>query len=314
MFHTKTIAILFFAALLGTAWLAGTAEARKAEDLTPYLHAGFCDEITSTADALTCLTDHKNSAEARLKEISAAYLKELDEDQVKAFTESEAAWVSFRDKSCALEKSTAEGTILQQLALTSCVAIETDHRASRLAHMVESDGTRRMTFGEYGLLPRWLNSVLKQDRDIFWTSRRALETDLNCDGRKEQFLTGLAVADSVPAATVDADTDEKTIKPLTYDAQVALALATDPEVGRPDILVLRVPVQSALEEGQLALCSDKIAVTLIPVEGAEADPVTSCTSQEILISAPTRPDCAAIRLGLGEDGKPTRLENGSVTN
>lgn len=310
MYNTKTIVILVAALLLGTAIFVSKASAQKPEEMAPYLHAGFCDDITTTADALTCLTDHKNAAEARLKEISVTYTSGLDADQVQAFHESEEAWIAFRDKSCALEKSMAEGAILQQLALTSCVAVETDHRAARLANLTEIDGSRRIALSEYGLLPRWLNAVLKQDRDIFWTSRRAIETDLNCDGRKEQFLTGLAVSDA-PAPN---QMDEKEVTSLTYDAQVALALASDPAVGRPDILVLRVPVRSSVQEGELAFCSDRIAVTLQDKEGSEADAVTGCMPQEIVVSTPSREDCAPIRLGLSEDGKPMRLESSSVTN
>lgn len=311
MYRTKTIAILALTLLFGGLVLVGSAFAQKSEEIAPYLHAGFCDEITTTADTLTCLASHKKVAEARLKDVSALYMKQLDEEQLKLFEESEAAWVTFRDKSCALEKEQAEGTVLQQLALISCEAIETDHRAARLAKLHQSDGSRRFALSEYGLLPRWLNAVLKADRDIFWTSRRAIETDLDCNGRKEQFLTGLAVQDT---PVTDETVEQMEAKSLTYDAQVALALAADPSVGRPDILVLRVPVRSNLEENELGLCSDKIAVTLQDKDGVEPDPQSACVPQEIIVTTPSRTDCAPIILGLDEDGKPVRLSKSDATN
>ncbi len=222
-----------------------SAEAKDQKLIHP--HADFCKGTSSTASALKCLSSHKKIAEKALKKASDELIKNRDEKTRKNFIETQNSWLTYRDQECAWEKNLVEGKVAKRLYEASCLASLTDTRAKQLSYALESSMGEDV-IPELESTPRWMNSAFSDYPNVYWTQKKNISVDLDCDGRDEEIMTGISYAQ-----------DKETQK---YDLSVNLLVAMNPAVGKPKIERFQLPVVRKFDEKSgNVICSPDFSVT-----------------------------------------------------
>jgi uncharacterized protein YecT (DUF1311 family) len=211
-----------------------------------------CQEIKSTAGALACVNQKKKNAQIRLGMIYEMLAESLDEGDLEQLRDSQAKWLSYRDSHCAFEARRAATPALERLYELSCIADLTEHKAELLS-MALYHGTRE-TPREFGDLPRWMNVLAHDHPDIYWRYGSRISADLDCDGKKENILPGLAVRTPEDVSAPDTETES------AAGLEIIIAISENPVTGKPHFHTVGVPLRGAGEfEG--AFCSPRITLT-----------------------------------------------------
>ena len=262
-------------------------------------HADFCEGTSSTAAALKCLSTHKKNAEKALKKASDELVKNRDKKTRKDFIETQNAWLSYRDQECAWEKNLVEGKVAKRLYEASCLSSLTDARAKQLSYaLLSSSGDDIIP--ELESTPRWMNSAFNDYPDVYWTQKKNMSTDLDCDDRNEEIMTGISY-------TQDKETKD-------YNLVVNILAATNPIIGKPKLKRFQLPVVMELDEKQgNAVCNPDFTMTSfeqdIEISEEKSEEVSSkeiCRKAIKITSKNQLATCPDIVLSL--EGKDFNLE------
>ncbi len=288
------LTILIFACMAISAFPAGA----KDKNLM-HPHADFCEGTSSTAAALKCLAAHKKNAEKSLKKASDDLVKNRDKKTRKDFIETQNTWLNYRDQQCAWEKNLVEGKVAKRLYEASCLSSLTDARAKQLSYaLVSSSGEDIIP--ELGATPRWMNSAFNDYPDVYWTQKKNMSADLDCDDRNEEFMMGISYAQ-------DKETND-------YNLIVNILAAANPIIGKPRLKRFKLPVVTELDEKQgNIVCGPDFAMTSfeqdieIPEDDAkEGSSEEICTKAIKIASKNQSISCPDLILKL--EGKDFKLE------
>lgn len=206
--------------------------------------ASYCEGIESTAEILTCTNRHNEDAQIRLNMVFTELLNSLSEEEEKEhLQQSQEAWLAYRDRQCAFEKSRADKPGFERIYEISCLALMTDQRTEKLSMSLFSSGNGGPT--EFGELPRWMNVLAHQNPDVFWLYGKRQSGDINCDGADEEIISGVRIESGL-------------VKPV-------VAVAENPVVGKPQVYVLPVDGESARPGEKPLSCSLYLTVDFIEV-------------------------------------------------
>lgn len=241
----KLLLTIFIFIFVANAQFQAYAEDKKGM----YPHAGFCEGISSTAAALKCVSRHKVTAEENLRKVSDALVKNRDEETRKQFIDTQNAWLAYRNEECSWEKSLVESDVAQRLYEASCLASLTENRANQLSYALKSS-SGESAVPEFSYTSQWMNRVFNNYPDVYWTTKKRVSIDLDCDGRNEEIMTGI-----VP----DYDSQTK-----SYNLSAHIAVATNPVIGQPQITDFILPVapdgQAESTDG-VVLCSRNFSLS-----------------------------------------------------
>ncbi len=153
-------------------------------------HNLYCKNNDSTASTRVCLTAHLTAAQERLNEIYEDLPKKLDDKAAADLKALQKTWLIYRDAECMWESSSAEDAVLKQIRELSCMARVTEDRADLLS-IAYTDSENKSKPRQYGPLPKWMNTVAKQNPDIFWNYQASKKVDLNCNQKDDYIMKGL---------------------------------------------------------------------------------------------------------------------------
>jgi uncharacterized protein YecT (DUF1311 family) len=193
-------------------------------------HLSYCDGIESTADMLKCVNRHRENAQIRLNMVFQELLKNLESREKKRLQETQKSWISYRNEQCSFEKKQAGKPGLERIYELSCLTNLTEQRTSKLSMMLYNENSD--VSPEFGTFPRWMNVIAHEHPEIFWRYGQHISADMNCDGRLEQIITGLKLKEA-----------GKPLEERPLDA--VLAIAENPEAGKPHFKLLTFPVSAA---------------------------------------------------------------------
>jgi len=233
-----------------------------------------CDSTKSTADALECINQSRRRVQDMLNDTYKLVAEAQDSEEKRSrLGAAQQSWIAYRDAQCAWESSLPDNPSLSRIYELSCVAAMTDLRAQLLSsiHAREAaEGPR-----EFGAQPRWMNVLADESPDVFWRYGGWLRADMNCDGRDEYIMTGLALAQVQAAAAVRENAEQSTMR---HEADFIVAIASNPETGRPRATLIKLPVDPAQEGPHLCRSRAELTVIEPPAadpEALEASPETS---------------------------------------
>jgi len=223
-------------------------------------HISHCDLTESTASAQACLKKHLDEAQDRLNEVYEELSSTLETEDLQELKRLQQNWLTYRDEECAWEAGRTETASLQQVYELSCKARLTESRAEQLEITLadmEEPGVQR----QFGTFPRWVNVVAKDYPDIFWKYGQRQSMDLDCDEIEEYVMAGVILK---PYKT-DTQDEKDSQASLLHTAEVAVVVAENPAIGRPQTSLFKYPVSTHSEE-QVLCAAD---VTLTPFEKSE---------------------------------------------
>jgi len=230
-------------------------------------HPGYCDGIESTAQALKCVTKHKKDAETELLNNTNTVMEDMDDNVLSSFQEVQNKWLEYRSAECAYEADRVAASGLKQITELSCLAKKTQARADEI---LQNDKRAREPeqFSEFGVSPRWLNSIKNAYPDVLWANKNIYSADVSCDGSDEKIVSGYKY-NPVMADMDDGEQQDDSI--LKYELSHVLAVARNPVIGKPEITIFEIPVRSMAPEpaqdnevqggGMPFLCSKDINYT-----------------------------------------------------
>ena len=158
-------------------------------------HSGYCDDIKSTAEALKCITEHKETAEKKLETVFSDLQKNLTEKQLEGFEQAHTKWLAYRDAECLWEANIVDAS-LTRLHELSCLTKLTEQQTARLQLKIDQQEMPEQV-AEFGALPTWLNALNTLHSDVIWDIKSQKEYDLNCDEIKEIVVQGILIKDDV---------------------------------------------------------------------------------------------------------------------
>ncbi|GEM_PF-2106723 len=249
-------------------------------------HFGYCDGIESTAQALKCVTKHKKDAETALLDNTNTVIENMDDDNLFRFQQVQNKWLEYRSAECAYEADRVAASGLKQITELSCLAEKTQARADEILQN-DMRASQPEQFSEFGVFPRWLNSIKNTYPDVLWANNNVYSVDMSCDGSDEKIVSGYKynpVATDINGEAADA---EATVR---YELAHFLAIARNPVVGKPEITVFEIPVKARdsvdtegsktdeTEAASTVLCSKEInyAVFAEDVEKTEKSETPLC--------------------------------------
>jgi uncharacterized protein YecT (DUF1311 family) len=209
-----------------------------AQDDTTH-NEGFCQSAQTTADLVACTSQRLDAENTYLKTLYdklAAFYKD-DQEILSGFNDRQNDWLNYRTQTCDVEASYYEGGSLERVQKISCQARMAADRSKHFkAVLTALDDNDIPTFSSP---PRWVNVVLKDYGDIFWSFADRSQIDLDCDGIDEFLINGLRPTESGDymkvTAIADSDaTGRPVITLLNFDDQKNCDID-------PDILIKPIP-------------------------------------------------------------------------
>lgn len=257
-------------------------------------HTKYCQGIESTAEAMACVKDHKDTAQKALNEVYAGLKVQVERRYAAAAAANANAgdggapqdagtsdgsaakidpakmtleelekiqkdWLVYRDEQCKWDAAMAESPSLERVYQLSCITDLTEKRAAYLEGVLQNGESA--TPREFGGTPRWMNVLGMEHPDVFWRYGRVLKTDLNCDEREDYVMTGLSVK-SLPQkqGTVAAAQESEIGAFLNKDTEVVLAVADNPVTGKPRTQILRIQLYKDADPAKAAEMNAKTAI------------------------------------------------------
>lgn len=254
-------------------------------------HTKYCQGIGSTAEAMACVKDHKETAQKALNEVYAGLKVQIEKryaadvtavavndgvaqdadvqgaggakvDPAKLTVEElekiQKDWLIYRDEQCKWDAAMAESPSLERVYQLSCITDLTEKRTAYLKGVLQNGES--MTPREFGGTPRWMNVLGMEHPDVFWRYGRILKTDLNCDEREEYVMTGLSVKSLPQKQATDAVKESELGAYLSKDTEVVLAVADNPVTGKPRTQILRIQLYKDADPVKAAELNAKTAI------------------------------------------------------
>jgi uncharacterized protein YecT (DUF1311 family) len=207
-------------------------------------HGGFCDQVQSTADMMSCVNLHKEDAQKKLHKAYETLTRDLSAEQKEAFETAQQHWLKFRDAQCKWEAEQSGMDALRKVYELSCIANQTELRLQEMNAYIAFDGQERTT--ELGSKPRWMNIIAREYANIFWRYGDVLELDMNCDGQNEWVMSGLQLTK---------DTDGSNAM------QAVIALADNPPIGKPKMNLYQFAITPDTQAQSLCQAQIKLSAS-----------------------------------------------------
>ena len=192
-------------------------------------HTGYCDDIESTAAALKCINEHKKKSEEELSKAFDVLNTELENGRKTKFLEAHKNWITYREKQCKWEAETEEPSLAKLLEL-SCITKLTEERTARLQNKVKLDQVPQEAI-EFGVFPRWLNTLNKKHPNVVWDVKSKKNYDLNCDDKDEHIIQGVYINN-------DASGEEESGE--QYRILPYLSVVDGQDSGKPKVSVIKL--------------------------------------------------------------------------
>ncbi len=178
--------------------MAITTVSKPAIAVTDY-HAGYCDNIESTAEALKCITEHKKVTEAELNKAYQTLSSQLEKEDASNLSKIQSEWIEYRNNQCTWEASLSDPS-LSRLHELSCIASLTQERHNRIYEKIKNM-EKPLTASEFGSVPKYINALYEKYPQVIWDTKSRINYDLNCDEDDEYILHGVSVTkDTVAGA------------------------------------------------------------------------------------------------------------------
>lgn len=216
---------------------------------------GSCENVKSSAEALKCVKDNKEKAQAKLNKLFEQVAKTLDEDDLVRFRNAQREWVQFRTEQCQLEQQLARVESLRTLYRLECIEKLTLARLAHVGKLIEwheSDQPRE--FGDY---PRWVNIIEQDHPDIVWDLKSRVNADLDCDGKDEHAITGVEIRNGETSQTGESGED-------IFDISVAIGILKNDNANRPESVVKKFRLNAAHgNNGPRIVCSPHVDIDIV---------------------------------------------------
>lgn len=156
---------------------------------------GFCQTAQTTADLVTCSGQHLQAESNRLKILfdRIVTLYQDDLEKLAALNDRQNEWINFRAQTCQAEANIYEGGSLARVQNISCQARMTADRSNHFISILNGFGEGDIP--TFSSPPRWVNVMINDYEDVFWTFAKNVMADLDCDGVDEILVRGLKKQD-----------------------------------------------------------------------------------------------------------------------
>lgn len=214
-----------------------------------------CDMAQSTADVMQCLNTQKTQLQDQLQTAYESIFEDQSDGHQDLFRQSQQSWLEWRDAQCAWEQQKAENESLKRVEDLACSVRLT---ADRLRYLANENLAENNTPPEFGLFPRWMNVVTGENPDVYWDHASRTQADVDCDGMDEFILTGIRYVNDNNVPSLNA----------------LLAIAQNPQTGRPSAILLSVPVRmTEADANQDGFCSlpAYVAIEELPIDETVQD-------------------------------------------
>ena len=195
-------------------------------------HSGYCDDAESTADFQSCIKTHNEASKQKLNKVYKEILGQQERESDHEIMQAQKDWLKYRDTQCRYEAGLTDNEALKHVYETSCLTALTQFRAQYLEDL--KTRKNKSLPHEFSNQPRWVNILTNSYPGIFWRYGEWISVDLDCDGEKEDIMTGL-------------DVSHKNQDPSVHSTLV-VAVADTPETGKPKATIHYIPVIPAMQD------------------------------------------------------------------
>lgn len=195
-------------------------------------HSGYCDEAESTADFQSCIKSHNEASKQQLNKVYKELLDQQERENDHEIMQAQKDWLKYRDAQCRYEAGLTDNEALKHVYETSCLTALTQFRAQYLKDL--KIRKNKSLPHEFSNQPRWVNILTNSYPEIFWRYGEWISVDLDCDGAKEDIMTGLDVS--------------KKNQDQSVHSTLIIAVADTPETGKPKATIHRIPVIPSMQD------------------------------------------------------------------
>lgn len=179
---------------------------------------GYCKKAQSTADLVVCIGEH-NKHENNHMDLLFKKIIDLQTDKPDFQTElqdSQNEWITYRDDVCKMEGDVYEGKSLKHVQGLACLARLTSNRSDHYKAMMTAFDYSQIP--EFSYIPRWVNVLSSDHKNVFWQYATNQPLDTDCDGVAENMIQG--------------------VRQNEKGYEMVLAIADSQETGRPKITII----------------------------------------------------------------------------
>lgn len=243
--------------------------------------ADVCKKAASTADIMKCKTARHEDVQNALKTRFDALVKSKTGDELQVLRDIQAEWLNYRDSECALEADQASEESLRRIQELRCLIRVSEERLMALENLEAAEEPHEVT--EISSQPRWINALIEDHSEVYWSFADVLEGDFDCDDEVEYALTGVRF-----------NKEEPLVQPVVI-------ISENPSMGRPQNAVLDIVPKSPEGDAQEPAISCSVSKAL--VLGEIEEPEEGQCGKHVLIKDQKCPEQA-----LKWDGKSYVLD------